>query len=152
MPREVLVRGGYVVTVDAIVGDLEGSDVLIQDNKIAAIGRNLSTSSQDTEVIDASGRLVIPGLVDTHRHVWQGAILAFTPQVTGAGYDPLVLNGIAPEYSPEDIYAGALWGALQALDAAVNQSSPGLPIALVHLAALVALFGALARVGLRRLD
>ena len=42
--------------------------------------------------------------------------------------------------------------ALQALDAAVNQSSPGLPISLVHLAALVALFGALARVGLRRLD
>jgi hypothetical protein len=42
--------------------------------------------------------------------------------------------------------------ALEALDAAVNQSSPGLPISLVHLAALVALFGALARVGLRRLD
>jgi ABC-type multidrug transport system permease subunit len=42
--------------------------------------------------------------------------------------------------------------ALEALDAAVNQSSPGLPISLVHLAALVVLFGALARVGLRRLD
>jgi len=42
--------------------------------------------------------------------------------------------------------------ALEALDAAVTQSSPGLPISLVHLAALVALFGALARVGLRRLD
>jgi len=41
---------------------------------------------------------------------------------------------------------------LQALDAAVNQSSPGLPVSLVHLAVLTLVFGALARVGLRRLD
>jgi 5-methylthioadenosine/S-adenosylhomocysteine deaminase len=68
-------------------------------------------------VIDVTGRLVIPGLVDTHRHVWHGAIGGFTPQMTGAGYDPAVLSGIAPQYSPEDIYAGTLWGALQALDA-----------------------------------
>jgi 5-methylthioadenosine/S-adenosylhomocysteine deaminase len=120
MPREFLIQSGYVVTADENIGDLENADVLIQDGKIAVVGHGLSTSSKDAEVIDASGRLVIPGLVDTHRHVWQGAILAFTPQVTGAGYDPLVLNGIAPEYAPEDIYAGALWGALQALDAGIT--------------------------------
>jgi cytosine/adenosine deaminase-related metal-dependent hydrolase len=71
-------------------------------------------------VIDAEGRLVIPGLVDTHRHVWQGAIGGFTPQVTGAGYDPAVLHGIAPRHSAEDVYAGTLWGALQALDAGIT--------------------------------
>ena len=120
MPRELLIQGGYVVTVDGAVGDLEGGDVLVQDGKIAAVGHGLSTSSADAEVIDAKGRLVVPGLVDTHRHVWQGAILAFTPQVTGAGYDPLVLNGIAPQCEPDDIYAGALWGALQALDAGIT--------------------------------
>jgi cytosine/adenosine deaminase-related metal-dependent hydrolase len=64
--------------------------------------------------------LVIPGLVDTHRHVWQGAIGGFTPQVTGAGYDPAVLHGIAPRHSAEDVYAGTLWGALQALDAGIT--------------------------------
>ena len=42
--------------------------------------------------------------------------------------------------------------SLQALDAAVNQASPGLPVSLAHLAGLTVLFGALARVGLRRLD
>jgi ABC-2 type transport system permease protein len=42
--------------------------------------------------------------------------------------------------------------SLQALDAAVNQSSPGLPVSLVHLAVLALLFGALARVGLRRAE
>ena len=48
-----------------------------------------------------TGRLVIPGLVDTHRHVWQGAIAAYTPQITGAGYEPIVLAGISPDTRPK---------------------------------------------------
>jgi 5-methylthioadenosine/S-adenosylhomocysteine deaminase len=120
MSRELLLKGGYVVTVDDSIGDLPQGDVLIQDDLIAAIGRDLSPSSGDAQVIDATGRLVIPGLVDTHRHVWQGAIAAYTPQITGAGYEPIVLAGISPEYTPQDIYAGTLWGALQALDAGIT--------------------------------
>src|SRR5271154_1850878 len=120
MPTEVLLRNGYIVTMDESRGDIAGADVLLRDDKVAEIGRGLSASHPNAEVIDVTGRLVLPGLVDTHRHVWQGAILAFTPQVTGAGYDPMVLNGIAPQYEPDDIYAGALWGALQALDAGIT--------------------------------
>ena len=71
MAHELLLRGGYVVTVDDSLGDLPEGDVLIQDDQIVAVGRNLSTSTRDTEVIDATGRLVIPGLVDTHGHLWQ---------------------------------------------------------------------------------
>src|ERR1700677_1499799 len=120
MPTEVLLRNGYVVTMDDSRGDIAGGDVLLRDDKIVEVGQGLSTSEPNAEVIDVTGRLVLPGLVDTHRHVWQGAILAFTPQVTGAGYDPMVLNGIAPQYEPDDIYSGALWGALQALDAGIT--------------------------------
>jgi len=108
------------VTVDDSLRDLPNGDVLIRDDQVAAVGRNLSTSTRDAEVLDVAGRLVIPGLVDTHRHVWQGAIGASTPQMTGAGYGPAVLNGISTSYEPEDIYAGALWGALQALDAGIT--------------------------------
>jgi 5-methylthioadenosine/S-adenosylhomocysteine deaminase len=118
--RELLLRGAYVVTVDDSLRDLPNGDVLIRDDQVAAVGRNLSTSTRDAEVLDVPGRLVIPGLVDTHRHVWQGAIGALTPQMTGAGYGPAVLNGISTSYEPEDIYAGALWGALQALDAGIT--------------------------------
>jgi 5-methylthioadenosine/S-adenosylhomocysteine deaminase len=91
MARELLLRDGYVVTLDNSICVLPEGDVLSRDDQIAAIGRNLSTYTQDAEAIDASGRLVIPGLVDTHRHVWQGAIGGFTPQMTGAGYEPAVL-------------------------------------------------------------
>jgi 5-methylthioadenosine/S-adenosylhomocysteine deaminase len=78
-------KGGYVVTVDDSLRDLPHGDVLIRDDQVAAVGRNLSASTRDAEVLDVAGRLVIPGLVDTHRHVWQGAIGGFTPQMTGAG-------------------------------------------------------------------
>jgi 5-methylthioadenosine/S-adenosylhomocysteine deaminase len=120
MSHEILLKNGLVVTVDEALGDLPDGDVLIRDGVIVAVGSGLSTTTADAEVIDCKGRLVIPGLVDTHRHVWQGAIGAFTPQITGAGYGPAVLGGISTRYEPEDIYAGALWGALQALDAGIT--------------------------------
>jgi 5-methylthioadenosine/S-adenosylhomocysteine deaminase len=120
VPRELVVKGGYVVTMDPALGDLPESDVLIRDGVIVEVRPGLETSVPNAEVIDAEGRLVIPGLVDTHRHVWQGAIGGFTPQITGAGYGPAVLTGIALEHSADDVYAGTLWGALQALDAGIT--------------------------------
>jgi cytosine/adenosine deaminase-related metal-dependent hydrolase len=54
MARELLLRGGYVVTVDNSIGDLPEGDVLIRDDQIAAVGRNLSTSTQDAlQALDA---------------------------------------------------------------------------------------------------
>ncbi len=120
MPKDILIKDGHVVTVDPSLGDFVDGDVLVRDGVIADVGSQLGGVGPGVEVIDARGRLVIPGLVDTHRHVWQGAIGGFTPQMTGAGYEPAVLYGIAPRHTPEDIYAGTLWGALQALDAGIT--------------------------------
>src|SRR5271163_2642696 len=103
MPTEVLLRNGYIVTMDESRGDIAGADVLLRDDKIAEIGRGLSASHPNAEVIDVTGRLVLPGLVDTHRHVWQGAIGGYTPQITGAGYGPAVLTGIPLKHSPDDV-------------------------------------------------
>src|SRR6202522_3464277 len=98
MSDELLLKNGLVVTVDDRLGDLQDADVLIRDGVIIAVGSSVPTASADAEVIDCKGRLVIPGLIDTHRHVWQGAIGALTPQMTGAGYGPAVLNGISTSY------------------------------------------------------
>ena len=120
MLKELLIKGGHVVTVDPDLGDLPAGDVLVADGLITAVGPDLEPTTTAAEVIDAAGRLVIPGMVDTHRHVWQGAIGGYTPQITGAGYGPAVLTGISLKYSPEDVYAGTMWGALQALDAGIT--------------------------------
>jgi cytosine/adenosine deaminase-related metal-dependent hydrolase len=120
MSKELLIKGGHVVTVDPDLDDLPAGDVLAADGVITAVGNDLRPATADAEVIDAAGRLVIPGMVDTHRHVWQGAIGGYTPQITGAGYGPAVLTGISLRHTPDDVYAGTLWGALQALDAGIT--------------------------------
>jgi 5-methylthioadenosine/S-adenosylhomocysteine deaminase len=120
MSKELLIKGGHVVSVDPRLGDLPHGDVLVTDGVITAVGKDLKPATAEAEVIDAVGRLVIPGMVDTHRHVWQGAIGGYTPQITGAGYGPAVLTGISLNHSPHDVYAGTLWGALQALDAGIT--------------------------------
>jgi 5-methylthioadenosine/S-adenosylhomocysteine deaminase len=118
--HDLLVSGGYVVTLDPGIGDLPQGDVLIRNGRIAAVGADLGSRAPGARVVDALGRLVMPGLVDTHRHVWQGALGGFTGQVSLSGYSGAVIAGLAPHYTPEDLYAGTLWGALQALNAGIT--------------------------------
>jgi len=63
----LLIRGGYVLTMDS-AGDLPAGDVHLRDGVIQQIGTNLDAPG--AEVIDASGKIVVPGLVDTHWHMW----------------------------------------------------------------------------------
>src|SRR5690348_18507682 len=99
MPKELLIKGGHVVTVDPDLGDLPAGDVLVADGLISAVGPDLEPTTTAAEVIEAAGRLVIPGMVDTHRHVWPGAIGGYTPQITRPGYGPAVRSGVSREYS-----------------------------------------------------
>ncbi|ADI03326.1 hypothetical protein SBI_00205 [Streptomyces bingchenggensis BCW-1] len=66
-----LLRGGKVVSMDPAVGDLPQGDVLIEDGRIAAVAATVDAA--DAEVVDATGWIVMPGFVDTHRHTWQTA-------------------------------------------------------------------------------
>jgi 5-methylthioadenosine/S-adenosylhomocysteine deaminase len=118
--RDLLITGGYLATLDPATGDLPDADLLIRDGRIIAIGSHLASGVRDARTISAQGRLVLPGLVDTHRHVWQGAIGGITGQTSLSGYFGTVLAGVAPHYTPEDVYAGVLWGALQAINAGIT--------------------------------
>jgi predicted amidohydrolase YtcJ len=84
MSQEVLLKNGLIITVDETLGDLQDADVLIRDGVIVAVGSGVSTASADAEVIDCKGRLVIPGLVDTHRHVLKWPISSALPQTNSA--------------------------------------------------------------------
>src|SRR5512134_1374672 len=117
MADRILLKGGHVITVDPDLGDIAGGDVLIEGDTIAQVGTGLTA---DAEVIDATGHIVIPGFVDSHRHTWETAIRNCAPNATLDDYFVEVLDSFAPLYRPEDVYASNLAGALECLNAGIT--------------------------------
>ncbi|MGY6499036.1 MAG: hypothetical protein ACXIUP_12500, partial [Microcella sp.] len=73
--RPVVFRGATVITVDS-AGVLENADVLITDDTIAGVGHKLEVPAGTLE-IDAKGGILMPGMIDTHRHMWQTALRGY---------------------------------------------------------------------------
>jgi cytosine/adenosine deaminase-related metal-dependent hydrolase len=74
-------------------------------------------------LIDASGMIVMPGFVDTHRHIWEGLLRNIGTDVPLEGrtsYISFVLHKLAPAFRPEDAYVGNLVSALGAIDAGIT--------------------------------
>jgi 5-methylthioadenosine/S-adenosylhomocysteine deaminase len=114
---KVLLKGGTVLSMDAEIGDLPTGDVLIEDDRIAGVDVEINA---DAEVFDCTGRIVIPGFVDTHRHTWEAAIRGCAPNATLDDYFDEVLDTFAPQYRPEDVYASNLAGSLECLNAGIT--------------------------------
>src|SRR5688500_14993479 len=76
---ETLIRNATILTVTR--GTLAGSDVLIRGGKIAAVGGNLQAGA-GARVIDATGKYVMPGIIDAHSHSMMDAINELTLSVT----------------------------------------------------------------------
>lgn len=115
----MLIRGGWILTMHEHGGELPAGDIMITDDTIAAVGVGLA-APPSAEVIDATGLLVLPGLVDTHRHTWQTPLRHLGAQWSLADYLSTLLQEIGARYRPEDVYAGTLLGALAALDAGIT--------------------------------
>ncbi len=117
----VLIEGGTVLSLDRAVGDHPEANVVVEGDRIVAVGPGQTAS--DAEVIDASGMIVIPGFVDTHRHIWEGILRNIGTDVPLEGrtsYISFVLHKLAPAFRPEDAYVGNLVSALGAVDAGIT--------------------------------
>src|SRR5437762_6139533 len=124
--RRYVIRGGSVMSLDPNVGDFPQADVLVEGKKILKVGPNLSAGSAD--VIDASGRIVMPGFIDTHHHQFETALRSFLadglllPGTPGGdiNYYQYILLTFAPVYRPQDAYINELFGGLSQLDDGVT--------------------------------
>ncbi|HEY1180076.1 MAG TPA: amidohydrolase family protein [Phytomonospora sp.] len=113
----LLLQNAHVVPGDGHP-ELPATDVLVRDGEIAAIGQGLDAPG--AEVVDATGRVLIPGLVDTHRHVWQAPLRGIGPDMTLSDYFAAVLGRAKVAYRPEDTNLAVRLGAAEALDAGVT--------------------------------
>lgn len=125
--RRILIKGGAVMSMDPKVGDFAQGDVLVEGRRIVAVGRHLDAGG--ASVIDARGRIVMPGFIDTHHHLFETALRSFLadgllfdgldPKIT-QNYFQKILSTFAPVYRPEDVYISTLFGSLSQIDAGVT--------------------------------
>lgn len=117
--RPVVLRRGTVLTMDDARTVLTHADVLVVDDRIAAIGAALDVPD-GTQEIDASGGIVMPGMIDTHRHMWQTAMRGYGADWTLTQYFVWYYLEHGKAFRPEDIHAGNLLSAWDALEAGVT--------------------------------
>jgi 5-methylthioadenosine/S-adenosylhomocysteine deaminase len=121
MPERTVLNGGIVLSLDKKVGNFSQADVLIEGSKIAAVGPNLKV--ENAEVIDASNMIVMPGFIDTHRHLWEGILRNIGTDIPLEGaesYLAFVLNVLAPAYRARDVYVGNKISTLGLIDAGIT--------------------------------
>ena len=128
--RRYIIRGGAVMSMDPNVGDFPKADVLIEGKKILAIGPNLPQAGGATP-IDATGRIVMPGFIDTHHHQFETVLRSYLADGVligdGSGsasgsttYFEKILLTFAPVYRPQDVYINEIFAGLSQLDDGVT--------------------------------
>ncbi|MEX3105522.1 MULTISPECIES: amidohydrolase family protein [unclassified Streptomyces] len=113
----ILIRGGHVVDTEPRPTARPGTDILVEGGRIAAVGRGLRAAG--ATVVDATGHIVLPGFVDTHRHLWQTALRSASVDTGLDAYFGL-LHQVGPRFRPQDVHIATLAGALECLDAGIT--------------------------------
>jgi len=115
----ILFKGGAIVTMDANVPNHAAGDVLVEGDRIIAVGANIQTD--DAEVIDAAGCIVMPGLIDAHHHAWLSVMRRMMPDVDDLfAYIDVVAETLGAHYRPLDMYLSTKLTAIASLDAGIT--------------------------------
>ena len=110
---EVLIRGAIIISMDPKVGDFTRGDIHVQNGRILAVGA--SVDAPGAQVIDASKLIALPGLVETHWHMWGTMARNMAGDTQATGYFPYsrVLGGV---FKPEDNARGVRLALAEALN------------------------------------
>ena len=117
--KRVLIRGGAIISMDKRVRDLPRGDLLIENDKIAAVARRIDAPT-GAEVIDATDMIVLPGFVNAHLHTWQSGLRGIGGDWAVPQYMSSMHRGLAMHFRPEDIYIANLMGALTSINSGIT--------------------------------
>jgi 5-methylthioadenosine/S-adenosylhomocysteine deaminase len=117
--RPILIRNATVLSMDPAIGVLAPGDVLVRGEEIERVGRELA-APDDAVVVDGTGGILMPGMVDTHRHMWQTALRGLGADWTLSQYFVFYYLNWGKIFRPEDIHAGNVLSGIEALDAGVT--------------------------------
>lgn len=114
---EFIVRDAYVMTMDPDLGDIAAGQVHVRNGEIVAVGENVEVSG--VNVLNGRGMIVLPGMVDTHWHMWNTLLRSFGGEQAASGYFPRVAAyGMA--MTPDDMYVSTRLAAAEALHSGIT--------------------------------
>jgi 5-methylthioadenosine/S-adenosylhomocysteine deaminase len=114
---EYLIHDAYVMTLDPALGDLPVARVHVRQGEIVAVGPNVEAPG--AQAIDGRGMIVLPGLVETHWHMWNTLLRSMSGDRREHGYFPTAL-ALGKAYLPSDMYHGTRLAAAEALNGGIT--------------------------------
>src|SRR5499427_8771439 len=108
----VVIRNAYVMTMEPGQPDLPNGDVHVDNGLIVDVGTGLPAAG--AQVIDGHGFIVMPGLIDTHWHMWTTLLRNMSGDDRAHGYFPMT-TALGKVYTPRDMYYGTLLSSAEAL-------------------------------------
>ncbi len=117
---EFVIRNAYVLSMDPTLGDISGGDVHVKNGVIADVGKNLRTPGAAT--IDGRRTIVMPGLIDTHWHMWTTYLRCLAGDTPEKGYFP-VTTACGQAMLPEDMYHGTRLAVAEAIYSGITTVS-----------------------------
>ncbi|RDV12008.1 amidohydrolase [Pontibacter diazotrophicus] len=112
-----LIKNAYVLTMDPALGEFKSADVLIRDGEIKQVRPNLSSTG--AEVLDGEGKIVMPGLVETHWHMWTSLLRSMAGNVKGRGYFAIIRD-VGQHYTAESMYAATKLALAEAINSGIT--------------------------------
>lgn len=113
-----LIRNACLLSMDPAIGDLPSADVLVQGDRIAQVAPHIAARADRT--IDATGMVLLPGLVNAHIHTWETALRGIGGDWAGSDYFNFFHATLAPLYTAQDTFIGTLVGSLAQIDGGVT--------------------------------
>ena len=113
-----LIRDAHLLTMDEDTESLVRGDLLIEDGVIADVAPSIT--ARGAEAIDGRGMIAMPGLVDTHRHMWAAMLRGGACYGNLHDYFVKVVFSYGAAYTPEDTYKSIRFGLAEAVDSGIT--------------------------------
>ena len=116
---EFVVRNAYVITMDPTLGDISSGHIHVRNGEIIAVGSDVQAPA--AAVIDGQGMIALPGMVDTHWHMWNTLLRSFDGETPAHGYFPRTA-AFGKAMTPDDMYQSTRLATAQALYSGITTS------------------------------
>ena len=113
---EFVITSAYIMTMDDTLGDIAGAAVHVKNGAIVAVGKDVKGGGQK---IDGTNMIVMPGLVETHWHMWNTLYRSFSGDKPEEGYFPTVAR-FGQQMMPSDVYASTRLSAAEAINSGMT--------------------------------